>query len=84
MGLQAFQVVVVVDLDCGVIDRAVHPLGLAVGPRVVGLGQPVLYPVGDADAVEDVRTEVAAAGPPLFFGRSAKAMSLSVSTVWIW
>ena len=56
MGLEAFQVVVVVDLDRGVFDRAVYSLGLAVGPRVAGLGQPMLDTVGDADAVEDVRT----------------------------
>ena len=30
MGLQAVQIVVVEDLDCGVLDRAVHSLGLAV------------------------------------------------------
>ena len=83
MSLQAFQVVVVVDLDRGVLDRAVHPLGLAIGPRVVGLGQPVLDAMFDADAVEDVRTEQACAGPIPFLGRSAKAMPLSVSTMWI-
>src|SRR5215471_12360646 len=30
MGLQAVQIVVVEDLDCGVLDRAVHSLGLTV------------------------------------------------------
>ena len=54
MGLQAFQIVVVEDLDRGVLGRAVHPLGLAIGPGVIGLGQPVLDAVGDANAVEDV------------------------------
>ena len=63
VGLEAFQVVVVVDLDCGVLDRAVHPFGLAVGPRVIGLGQPVLDAMLDADAIEDVRTEQTCAGP---------------------
>ena len=33
MGLQAVRIVVVEDLACGVLDRAVHSLGLAVGPR---------------------------------------------------
>jgi hypothetical protein len=42
MGLEAFQIVVVEDLDRGVLDGAVHALGLAVGPRVIGLGEPVL------------------------------------------
>ena len=31
-----------VDLDRGVLDPAVHPLGLAVGPGMVGLGQAAL------------------------------------------
>ena len=62
MGLEAFQIVVMVDLDRGVLDRAVHPLGLAVGPRVIGLGQSVLDAMFDADAIEDVRTEQASAG----------------------
>ncbi len=34
MGLQAFQVVVVINLHGRVLDRAIHPLGLAVGPRM--------------------------------------------------
>lgn len=54
MGLQAFQVVVVVNLHGGVLDRAVHPLGLAVGPRMIGFGQAVLDTVFDADAAEDM------------------------------
>ena len=40
------------DLDGGVLDRAVHPFGLAVGLRVIGLGQPVFDAVGEADAVD--------------------------------
>src|SRR6476660_4645756 len=83
MGFEIFQVVVMVGLDRSVLDRPVHPLSLAVGPRVVRLGQPVLYGVCHADAIEDVRTEEAALGPSRFLGRSAKAMPLSVSTVWI-
>ena len=35
-----------------VLDRSVHTLDLAVHPRVLGLGQPVLDPVGFADHVE--------------------------------
>ena len=38
VGFEVFQVVVMVGLDRGVLDRAVHPLSLAVGPRVVRLG----------------------------------------------
>ena len=46
--------VVVVALDRGVLDGAVHPLDLTVGPRMVHLGQPMLDVVLAADAVEDV------------------------------
>jgi hypothetical protein len=35
-----------------VLDRSVHSLDLTIGPRVVGLGQAVLDPVGFADHVE--------------------------------
>ena len=40
------------------LDRAVHPLDLAIGPWMVGLGQPVLDPVCIADHVEAHRTGV--------------------------
>lgn len=69
MGLQAFQIVVVVGLDRGVLDGAVHSLRLTVGPRVIGLGQPVLDVVGDADAVKDMRAEEAAAGAVAVLGQ---------------
>jgi hypothetical protein len=42
---------------------------MAVGPRVVRLGQPVLYGVCHANAIEDVRTEEAAAGALAVFGQ---------------
>ena len=60
MSLLSLQVVVVVSLDRGVLDRgAVHSFGLAVGPRVIGLGQPVFDAVGDVDAVEGMRSQEA-------------------------
>jgi hypothetical protein len=43
-----------VDFDRGVLDRAVHAFGLAVGPRAVRLGQPVLYGMIIAYAAEDM------------------------------
>lgn len=46
--------VVVVALDRRVLDRAVHPLDLAIGPGMVHLGQPVLDVVLGTDAAEDV------------------------------
>ena len=36
------------------LDRAVHPLNLAIGPRVVGFGQPVIHVAFRAYAPEDV------------------------------
>ncbi len=35
-----------------VLDCSFHSLDLTIGPRVVGLGQAVLYPAGFADHVE--------------------------------
>lgn len=35
-----------------ILDRAVHPFGLAIGPRMIGLGQSVLDAIGEADAVK--------------------------------
>jgi len=55
MGVQLIMLVIVIPLDCCVLDRAVHPLNLAIGPWMVGLGQPVLNPVGIADHVEPHR-----------------------------
>ena len=40
---------VVEGLDVGMADGAVHPLGLAVGPGMIGLGQPMLDVVRVAD-----------------------------------
>src|SRR5215217_7180729 len=54
MRLQRLEAGVVEGLDGGLLDGAVHPLRLTIGPRVVGLGQPVLDAVLAADAVEDV------------------------------
>ena len=45
-------IVIVIPFDGGVLDRAVHPFDLAVGPRVVRLRQSVVYPIGIANHVE--------------------------------
>ena len=52
MCAQLIVAVVVKALDGCFLDSAVHSLDLAVGPRVVGLGEPMLDPVGFADHVE--------------------------------
>ena len=52
MAAQLGVVVVVVALDGGVLDRAVHAFDLAVGPRMIRLGQPVLDVVRRTDHVE--------------------------------
>ena len=43
---------VVIPFGGGFLDRAVHSVDLAVDPRVVGLGQAMLDPVGLTDHVE--------------------------------
>lgn len=46
---------VVTPLDCCVFYRVVHPLDLAVIPRMIGFGQPVLNLVDMANHVEPHR-----------------------------
>jgi hypothetical protein len=57
MGLERLKVGIVEGLDGGLLHRPVHAFGLAVRPRVVGLGEAVLDAVLVADAVEDVAAE---------------------------
>ena len=52
MGSELIVAVVMKPFDRRVLDGAVHPFDLAVGPWMVGLGQPVLDAVGLADHVE--------------------------------
>lgn len=52
MRAQLIMIVVVIPFDGRLLDRAVHPLDLAVGPRVVGFRQPMLDPNSFADYVE--------------------------------
>ena len=49
--------VVVEALDCGLLDGAVHPLDLAVGPRMLGLSQAMIDIVAGAGHVEGVSPE---------------------------
>ena len=59
MGLQAVQIVVVEDLDCGVLDRAVHSLGLAVIRYEIRRRLAVrLFPEGDQRYGEPIRDTV--------------------------
>jgi hypothetical protein len=52
---------VVVSPNGGLLERSVHPLDLAVCPRVVGLGQAVLDVVLGAGEFEEVGAEDLAA-----------------------
>ena len=56
---ELFAIIVVEAFDGCVLDSAVHPLDLSVGPGMIGLGEPVLDTVFSADAVEDVLQSVA-------------------------
>jgi len=49
---QLIMAFVVVALNGSLFDRAVHPLNLAIGPRMVGFRQPMLDPIGVANHVE--------------------------------
>jgi len=39
-------------------DGSIHSFSLAVGPRMIGFGEAVLYAVLCTCAIEDVRTEI--------------------------
>ncbi len=54
MGAELVLVVVMEPLDGRLLDRAVHPLDLAIRPRVLHLGQSVLDLMLPADAVKYV------------------------------
>jgi hypothetical protein len=52
-----FQVVmghVVIPFYGGLFERAIHPFHLAIGPRMVGFGQPMVNPVCTTDAIKDM------------------------------
>jgi hypothetical protein len=38
----------------GLFERTVHPFDLAIGPRMVGFGQPRINPILLADAIKDM------------------------------
>ncbi len=60
--------VVVEAFDGRVLDCPVHALDLAVGLRMVGLGQAVLDPVGLADHVEAHRSRIGGVSIPGLLG----------------
>ena len=64
---------VVEALDRGVLDGPVHPLDLAVGPRVPGLGGAMLDVVPGAGVFEGMRPEQFAVGDRLLDQRHGRA-----------
>ena len=55
MAAELFVAVVVVPFDGRVLDRPVHPLDLAIGPRMVRFCEPMFDPVRLTDHVEPHR-----------------------------
>ena len=55
---QLLMAVVVISFDGGVLDGAVHPFDLPVGPGMVRFGQPVLDAVLTAEPVEQMHAEL--------------------------
>src|SRR5215210_318373 len=74
--------VVMVAPDGRVLDGPVHPLDLAVRPRVVDPGAAVFDPILPTAHGEHVRDD-ARGGPVGMARREAELDALSVSTVWI-
>jgi hypothetical protein len=54
---QLIVAVVMEAFDGGVLDGPVHPFDLAVGPRMIGLRQPVLDAIPEADAIEHLEAQ---------------------------
>ena len=54
MAAELIVAIVVIPLDGGILDCAVHPFHLAIGPGVFDLGQAVVDPMLLADSVKDV------------------------------
>lgn len=69
VGAALIVAVVMEALDGRVLDYAVHSLDLAICPRMVQPGQPVLNPVGFADHVEAYRPGVDGVPIPRLFGK---------------
>jgi hypothetical protein len=58
--------VIMISMYRGLFDRAVHPLDLAIGPRMVRLGETVVDVVVGACDLESMGTEELAALPSQF------------------
>ncbi len=73
MCAQLVVALVVETFDCCVFDRAVHAFDLAVCPRMIWLGKPVLYAVRLTDHVEAYWPGIgsALAGNRLYCGSAA-------------
>ena len=52
MSAEALGCLIVEELGCRLLDGSVHALGLAIGPRMIRLGQPVLDAVLLAHPIE--------------------------------
>ncbi len=73
---EALDIRVVEQFEGRVLDGAVHAFGLAVGPRMIRLGEPVLDAVLDADPVENVQAEKSTAGAAAVFGQVGEGHSV--------
>ena len=58
MDAQSFMIILVIPLDCGVLDCSVHSLDLTVSLWLVGFGQPMLNPVCVTDHVKTHRPRI--------------------------
>lgn len=65
-------------LDCYLLDGAVRPLHLSVGPGVEGLRRPMLNTLAVTDDIEDMRLA------DLCPGLLCELHPIFVSTVWAW
>jgi hypothetical protein len=84
--LELIVAVVVVALDGIVLDRAVHPLDLPIGPRVVRPGQAMLDAVLRANPVENVNEGVLVTRPigklDAVVGQLPSSVCTSAMSMW--
>ena len=76
MRFEALDIGVVEQLDGRVLDGAIHAFGLAVGPRMIRLGEPVFDAVLDADPIENVGAKEPAAGAAAVLGHIGEGHSV--------
>ena len=68
MAAKLIVAVIVIPFNRGVLDGAVHPFDLAIGPRMVRFGQAMFDPIGLTDQIDTQLAESKAVSVPRLLG----------------